>query len=284
MKDFRILGWKLNEVEELLSNVTNRGEKSLLQVFDEFAQKTQRKSLSVRNFYYKILQLAENDNEIGALLNANELSKNIRNIHFNCEDTLSLLRVLLRNDRNISVRKACFELAEGDEKLMIRYQNKYRNALKQNPELVQQVLNELREQNFRVRDVKIDNISVMPSQKRLITDKEIQSLFWGLVRLVKKSAEQDLEETLKREAEFANTTLQNSLIDLRRKEMLIKELKEQNIMLKSKLKSLENRLEQSQEKMLGNMATISNLVGKSKLDELKNFIKQLNLNEKTLNR
>ena len=61
-------------------------------------------------------------------------------------------------------------------------------------------------------------------------------------------------------------------------------LKEQNIMLKSKLKSLENRLEQSQEKMLGNMATISNLAGKSKLEELKNFIKQLNLNEKTLNR
>ena len=89
---------------------------------------------------------------------------------------------------------------------------------------------------------------------------------------------------MKRETEFANTALQNSLIDLRRKEMLIKELKEQNAILKDKLKLIENSLQESQEKMLGNMATITSLVGKSKMDELKTFIKQMNLSEKSLKR
>lgn len=284
MKEFRIMGWELNEIKKLMDMVANKGSKSLLQIFEMFANSTNRKSLSVRNFYYKILELIQNDKEIATLLEAEDIARNISNSHFSEADTETLLRTLLKNEKNISVRKACLELANGDDKLMIRYQNKYRNALKQNPELVEKILYELKEENVRVRKVNFDNISVMPSPKKLITDKEIQSLFWGLVRLVKKSAEQDIELNLKRETEFANTALQNSLIDLRRKEMLIKELKEQNAILKDKLKLIENSLQESQEKMLGNMATITSLVGKSKMDELKTFIKQMNLNEKSIKR
>lgn len=279
MEEFRILGWAVDEVRELFKLVCDKNDKSLLQVFEDYAIKTNRKSLSVRNFYYKVLDLVNKDSEIASILNIEGV---ISNSHFSVEDTETLLRTLLKNEKNISVRRACLELANGDSKLMIRYQNKYRNALKQNPEMVEKILDELRAQNIRVRKVNFNNISVMPTPKKLITDKEIQSLFWGLVRLVKKSAEEDIELNLKQEAEFANTALQNSLIDLRRKEMLIKELKEQNKILENKLKSMENSLQESQEKMLGNMATITSLVGKSKMDELKSFIKQMNFSAKTL--
>ena len=132
--------------------------------------------------------------------------------------------------------------------------------------------------------LKLNNISIMPIKEEKITEKEIQSLFWGLVRLVKRNAEEEIESTLKREAEFANTALQNSLIDLRRKEVLINELREQNKSLKMKLENMTQNLQQSQQNLLGQMATISNLVGNSKIEELKAFITGLGAGEQQINK
>ncbi len=278
----KIYGWSLTEVKRLLNMISNKGSKSLLSVFNDFATMTKRQPFSVRNFYYKLMEQAEHDNEIVELLGIKKMAQNIKNNHFSKDDTVILLQNLLNNDKNISIRRACLDLANGDDKLMIRYQNKYRNLLKTKPQLVSKVANELRAKGVKVRNVGIkDNIAVMPTPKAQITDKEIQSLFFGLVRLIRKSAEENVEIRLKRDAEFASTALQNSLIDLRRKEILIRELEEQNRSLKIKIKNIEKNLQRNQEKMMGNMTTISNLLGKSKMEELKNFIAKLNLADKT---
>ena len=42
-----------------------------------------------------------------------------------------------------SVRSAIMELADGDAKLALRYQNKFRNAMKSNPELVKKIALEI---------------------------------------------------------------------------------------------------------------------------------------------
>ena len=278
----KIYGWSLTEVKRLLNMISNKGSKSLLSVFNDFATMTKRQPFSVRNFYYKLMEQTEHDNEIVELLGIKKMAQNIKNNHFSKDDTVILLQNLLNNDKNISIRRACLDLANGDDKLMIRYQNKYRNLLKTKPQLVSKVANELRAKGVKVRNVGIkDNIAVMPTPKAQITDKEIQSLFLGLVRLIRKSAEENVEIRLKRDAEFASTALQNSLIDLRRKEILIRELEEQNRSLKIKIKNIEKNLQKNQEKMIGNMTTISNLLGKSKMEELKNFIAKLNLADKT---
>ena len=278
----KIYGWSLTEVKRLLNMISNKGSKSLLSVFNDFATMTKRQPFSVRNFYYKLMEQAEHDNEIVELLGIKKMAQTIKNNHFSKDDTVILLQHLLNNDKNISIRRACLDLANGDDKLMIRYQNKYRNLLKTKPQLVSKVANELRAKGVKVRNVGIkDNIAVMPTPKAQITDKEIQSLFFGLVRLIRKSAEENVEIRLKRDAEFASTALQNSLIDLRRKEILIRELEEQNRSLKIKIKNIEKNLQKNQEKMIGNMTTISNLLGKSKMEELKNFIAKLNLADKT---
>ncbi len=350
MKDFSIMGWSELEIKRLLSFVLNRGDKSLLSVFDDFASKTGRRPYSVRNFYYKLINLAEKNSEVAKAVNFNKISNNMKNNHFSQNDTKSLLRTLLNNDKNISVRRACLNLANGDAKLMIRYQNKYRNILKTNIKLVNEVANELRQNGVRVRKydkfgnnlVKFDknygnfndfaqnstkfsenyqknnkiakntakinenylkneifnqksakfnektlnfdkfnqNIAVMPTQNDKLTENDMQALFLGLVRLVKRSAEHEVAQNLKREAEFANSALQNSLIDLRRKEVLIAELKEQNEKLKIKLDKLEKNFQKNQEKMVGNISTISVLLGNSKIDELKNFVEKLSLKER----
>lgn len=278
MQEYKILGWDISEIKILMNLVSKREEKSLVEVFDNFAKQTNRKTFSVRNFYYKLLELANIDNKIAQVLNKNGIENaEIRTNHFSSTETENLLRILLNNEKNISVRRACMELAKGDDTLMMRYQNKYRNALKNQPELVSRILDELKSKQIRVREVEPNNIMVMPLAKQLITEKEIQSLFGGLIRLVKKSAEQEISTQLKREAEFANTALQNSLIDLRRKEILIKELQEQNLILKTKLASLKENLQHSQEKLIGNISTITQLAQSSKIDELKKFISKLKI-------
>ncbi len=278
MQEYKILGWDISEIKILMNLVSKREEKSLIEVFDNFAKQTNRKTFSVRNFYYKLLELANIDDKIAQVLNKNGIENaEIRTNHFSSTETENLLRILLNNEKNISVRRACMELAKGDDTLMMRYQNKYRNALKNQPELVSRILDELKSKQIRVREVEPNNIMVMPLAKQLITEKEIQSLFGGLIRLVKKSAEQEISTQLKREAEFANTALQNSLIDLRRKEILIKELQEQNLILKTKLASLKENLQHSQEKLIGNISTITQLAQSSKIDELKKFISKLKI-------
>ena len=278
MQEYKILGWDISEIKILMNLVSKREEKSLVEVFENFAKQTNRKTFSVRNFYYKLLELANIDNKIAQVLNKNGIENaEIRTNHFSSTETENLLRILLNNEKNISVRRACMELAKGDDTLMMRYQNKYRNALKNQPELVSRILDELKSKQIRVREVEPNNIMVMPLAKQLITEKEIQSLFGGLIRLVKKSAEQEISTQLKREAEFANTALQNSLIDLRRKEILIKELQEQNLILKTKLASLKENLQHSQEKLIGNISTITQLAQSSKIDELKKFISKLKI-------
>ena len=67
------------------------------------------------------------------------------------------------------------------------------------------------------------------------------------------------------------------MIDLRRKEILIKELQEQNLILKTKLASLKENLQHSQEKLIGNISTITQLAQSSKIDELKKFISKLKI-------
>lgn len=282
MKEIKIQGWGIAEIKKLMDMIANKGDASLLEVFDRHSRIFNRNSYSVRNFYYKLLKLYETDGKVARLLDENGIKNSTTSFHFNENDTEQLMKILLRNE-GLSVRGACRKLARGDKKLMIRYQNKYRNTLKHNPQLVEKILTELRAENVRVRNFK-SNISIMPVKEEKITEKEIQSLFWGLVRLVKRNAEEEIESTLKREAEFANTALQNSLIDLRRKEVLINELREQNKALKMKLENMTQNLQQSQQNLLGQMATISNLVGKSKIEELKTFIKGLSTGEQQINK
>ncbi len=284
MKGNKILGWEIKDIKVLVNMAEGKGENSLLEVFNEYGKLTNRKPFSVRNFYYKLCNLYENDDKIREILNKNGIEINTTSFHFSNMETEKLLIALLDNRDHKSVRQKCLDLANGDMKLMIRYQNKYRNTLKNAPELVERVQKLLEKRNIATRAIKRNNISMMPIQhQKGVSNKDIEALFWGLVRLVKKSAEENIETTLKREAEFANTALQNSLIDLRRKEVLIAELREQNAELKNKLKRIEDTFARSQEKMIGHIATISSLANGSKLDELKNFLKTLGMAEKFVN-
>ena len=60
-------------------------------------------------------------------------------VPFTEEETEEMLKkVLTEKSKGMSVRRAIRNLSDGDEKLMLRMQNKYRNLLKKQPERVRE--------------------------------------------------------------------------------------------------------------------------------------------------
>ena len=274
-KENFILGWNIEEIKSLILAVKENTNKNLLKVFEEYAKNTNRNTFSVRNFYYRLIEETNVNKDVSNILEKNGLLKLLKTNHFSESETEKLLYALLK-DEGISVRRACRKLAKNDEKLSIRMQNKYRNALKTQPELVSKILEDLRSKNIKTRNVSSNNILELPKQTtNTISQQEIQALFMGLVRLVKKSAQEEFECQLVDEVKSVNNQLQNSLIDLRRKEILVAELQEQNKILTHKLKLLENNLSNTQNTMLNHYSKINNLVSSDRMEELKNFIKSL---------
>ncbi len=51
--------------------------------------------------------------------------------------------ILQEKSKGLSVRRAIFNLSKGDDKLMLRLQNKYRNMLKKQPERIAELAEEL---------------------------------------------------------------------------------------------------------------------------------------------
>ncbi|MDD6044268.1 MAG: hypothetical protein PUC76_01245 [Clostridia bacterium] len=133
-------GWKQEE-EELLFKEIESSESSgrpLKKVFEAVAEKTGRKPNSIRNFYYA--RIKEKDLSTTAL-HAGAF------VPFSEEEIHSLLRTVLSAQANgISVRSCTMSMGGGDNKTMLRYQNKYRALLKNRPKLVEQVAAELKEE------------------------------------------------------------------------------------------------------------------------------------------
>lgn len=204
--------WENQEVKDLFSEVekTKEENKSLKFAFLTHAQKYDRKPNSVRNYYYhEIDNLKKDDKRLKSI--GIDLSKHEKNeIKYFSQEEESLLMEKLNKmvKSGVSVRKACLSLSGGDVELMLRFQNKYRNYLsKQKPKV---------EPNNIVRFTKRNNS---------LTDSELQALFMGLVKLVKKSAMEEASGRVQLNIDRANIELRKTIIELQNKEREVKELK-----------------------------------------------------------
>lgn len=130
----KIYGYSKSSLKELNKFISrHKGEKKV-DIFKAFAKKYNKKSDSVRNMYYA---LAKQDD---SGLSVKEV------IPFEREKEDEIIKyVLIAKSKNISVRKALIQLARGDMKLYLRYQNKYRVILKSDKKRIDKMLLELKE-------------------------------------------------------------------------------------------------------------------------------------------
>ena len=129
-------GWQREEIDLLFESVqeAEQNQKPLRDVFAEVGEKLSRKPNSIRNFYYARVR------EEPGLAHRKTSFRT-----FTDEEVHELLRnVLIGRGQGESVRACVTRLAGGDRAGMLRYQNKYRSILKNRPEMLMEVAEELR--------------------------------------------------------------------------------------------------------------------------------------------
>ncbi|MBR1975426.1 MAG: hypothetical protein IKA20_06205 [Clostridia bacterium] len=137
----KINGYTEEEAKSLVDYIKegkSRG-KTLTYLFESYGMKHGRAKGSVRNYYYSLMKNEKSDERITRLLDGSALSvEKIR--EFTEEETDAALRsILMEKSKGVSVRRAICNLSEGDNKLMLRLQNKYRNTLKKQPERIAEI-------------------------------------------------------------------------------------------------------------------------------------------------
>lgn len=134
----KINGYTEEEAKRLVEYVaTGRKKgKTLTALFAEYGVRYGRAKGSVRNYYYALMKNEKADERIVKLLDGTELSVGKIRAFTEEEADEALRSILTEKAKGVSVRRAIFNLSGGDDKLMLRLQNKYRNTLKKNPEKI----------------------------------------------------------------------------------------------------------------------------------------------------
>lgn len=137
-------GWQQDEIDLLFSAVREAADtgRPLRDVFAHVGDQLSRKPNSIRNFYYARVretpQLAVRQTPFRA---------------FTAEELNDLLRgVLIGRGQGESVRACVTRLAGGDRAGMLRFQNKYRSVLKNHPEMLLAVAEQLRAEGLPCPD------------------------------------------------------------------------------------------------------------------------------------
>ena len=134
----KINGYTEEEAKNLIEFIKDGKSKgkTLTYLFETYGLKRGRAKGSVRNYYYALMKNEKQDERIVRLLDGSRLSvEKIR--EFTEEETDRVLKdILTEKSKGLSVRRAIFNLSGGDDKLMLRLQNKYRNTLKKEPERI----------------------------------------------------------------------------------------------------------------------------------------------------
>ena len=141
----KINGYTEEEAKRLVEYVKDgkRAGKTLTKLFASYGAENGRARGSVRNYYYALMKNRKGDERIVKLLDGSSLKvEEIR--EFTEEETESALRsILVEKSKGLSVRRAISNLSQGDDKLMLRLQNKYRNVLKKQPERLEKILEDM---------------------------------------------------------------------------------------------------------------------------------------------
>lgn len=146
---------KDEELKKLFLNASEAKElgASLSGVFSAFAKEKKLAKGTVRNVYYEYLKRFETDEALKEKFLAGKTIKAEKIIEFDeLEARWLLKKVLIGLAFGKSVRRTILEITTGDAKKALRYQNKYRNMIRGERELVSEVIEEIKSEYGRCYD------------------------------------------------------------------------------------------------------------------------------------
>lgn len=223
--------WNDKEVLHLFGKVEDCKKKSvsLRVAFEGHAKIYGRKANSVRNYYYQEVNNLQKDVERCKRLQIDLGKHNKMQFEkFDQEAEQNLLRqISLLTAKGLSVRAACERLSGGNLSVMTRIQNKY--------------------QSLKRKSIKADNV-VLFRKQNFLREEEINSLFLGLVKLVKKSAIEEVEAKMREEKIGANLAIKKTIKTIAEKNELVCALKKEIVDLKDENNKLKMQLMQKKSK------------------------------------
>lgn len=139
-------GWTYEEDTLLFSTAErayNEG-RALRSAFEAVAVQTGRKPNSVRNYYYARVKRGDTQ---GIPCRCAAF------VPFGNDEVHELIRtVLTQRAKGVSVRACTLNMGNGDTRAMLRYQNKYRSVVKNDPALVKGIMAELESEGIAAFD------------------------------------------------------------------------------------------------------------------------------------
>lgn len=84
----------------------------------------------------------------------------------------------------------------------------------------------------------------MPNRKTKLSDNEINSLFLGLVKLIKNHAKQELAGNIQKQNQIANQELRRMMVSISEKESEIQKLRSNFELLKNENKLFEKKIQE----------------------------------------
>ena len=145
---------KESELKRLFSEAekAKKSGTSLGKVFETIASETGRAKGSVRNAYYSTLKKSQSDERLKKNVLGNKTLTVTPIICFNDNETDKIIREILSGATfGKSVRRMTREMAK-DEREALRFQNKYRNALRCDRTRVERIRSELKNEVGRCYD------------------------------------------------------------------------------------------------------------------------------------
>ena len=210
--------WDDEEVKFLFREVENKKaeQKALKEAFVLHAKKYNRKPDSVRNYYYHEVENLKSDKirRERLCIDIDKHNKNVFCCFNEMEESSLMTKIENLVKAGMSVRAACHKLGGGDLTLMTRLQNKYQNMKR------------------KTHLIKFDNVIPFKKKQKCLTESEINSLFFGLVKLIKKSVTEELVEKGENEKRTATILLRKSFDDLQKKDEELQLLKKELKLLK----------------------------------------------------
>ena len=188
----KIYGYKDKDIVALAEFIKEKGESSLSNLFEKFGAINGKAKGTVRNLYYALAKKCNEDKGFCQKYLGGKPIKISKIIEFSKQDEKTLIKNIIEQKHlGRSVRSIIMDMSNGDAKLALRYQNKYRNAIKNNPSLIAEIISEI---NAQGKNVCVDTAK---QQKNIISDVQFNKLKNEIDALVQK-----ISSKIKKENEY----------------------------------------------------------------------------------
>ncbi len=140
----KIYGYKQKDIIGLAEFLMQKGESSLSHVFEEYGAISGKAKGTVRNLYYALAKKSIEDVEFCKSYLGGKPIKISKSVEFDENEEKELIKTIIRSKtKGRSIRSIIMQMADGDAKKALRYQNKFRNALKHKPKLIAEMVKEV---------------------------------------------------------------------------------------------------------------------------------------------